>query len=124
MGSSGIIRVHGTLALAESHSSQNEGSVHRCHPCPCLCWLCSFLRGMQRRSRRTPGEVDLRRLNCRADRNPHLPSLPPGCRCRCLRGGSFPVVGWHGNVPLPRFHWSRRCLRATWSLQEGEEPAR
>merc|ERR1712212_501437 len=29
----------GTLNPAESHSSQNEGSVHRCHPCPCLCWL-------------------------------------------------------------------------------------
>merc|ERR1711972_1197235 len=57
----------GTLALAESHSSQNEGSVHCCHPCPCLCWLCSFLRGMQHRSRRTPGEALQSQLRSRLE---------------------------------------------------------
>merc|ERR1712055_299355 len=91
----------GTLNPAESHSSHNEGSVHRRHPCPCLCWLCSLLGGVQRRSRRTPGEVDLSRLNCGADRNPHLPSLPTGRRCCCLRGGSCHLVVRHGQLPTP-----------------------
>merc|ERR1711971_655232 len=40
----------GTLNPAESHSSQNEGSVHRCHRCPCLCRLYPLLRGVQRSS--------------------------------------------------------------------------
>merc|ERR1712189_12673 len=35
--------------------------------------------------------------------------------------GLATLVG-HGHVPLPRFHWVRRCLRASWPLQE-EEPA-
>ena len=37
--------------------------------------------------------------------------------------GSCHLVVWHGHVPLPRFHWIRRRLRASWPLQE-EEPAR
>merc|ERR1712110_689005 len=38
-----------------------------------------------------------------ADRNPHLPSLPPGCRCCCLRDGTSRILGRHGQLPLPRF---------------------
>merc|ERR1711934_471624 len=93
----------GTLSLAESHSSQNEGSVHRRHPRPCLCWVCPLLRGVQCRGCRTPGEVDLRRVDRGADRDPHLPSLPTGCRCRCLRSGTCCILGDMANCLYPAF---------------------
>merc|ERR1712098_581733 len=81
----------GTLALAESQSSQNEGSVDCCHPCPC--WLCSFLRGMQHRSCRTPGEADLCRVNCGADWDTHLPSFPPRLKMPLLARRVLPPGG-------------------------------
>ena len=41
------------------------------------------------------GAVDLCRVDRGADRDPHLPSLPSGCRCRCLRGGLSLLLSSH-----------------------------
>merc|ERR1712051_1149597 len=108
----------------ESHSSHNEGSIHLRHPRRCLRWLRPHLRRVQCRSSRTPGAVDLCRVDRGADRDPHLPSLPSGCRCCCLRGGILPILGRHGGMPLPCFHRSQRRLPAPRSLQGEERPRR
>merc|ERR1712211_41746 len=88
----------GTPVPAESLHRQNEGSPALCLSRPCLGQLRALLRRVQRRSCWTSGQVDLPRVDRRADRDPDLPSSPrllmllPVRRVSPNGGATWPTV--------------------------------